>query len=160
MPQPTQLYKQPAHFWRKHAPTLAQLLSADTYKALLRLSTFDNLCAVVGEAQIFVYFRLATGLHPRAFEQIVYRTYMSTSPTPENELVYEINFLQVCLEIVQALQRRDACKGLGKLQESKIDEPDTGKLYRFQNEMRRRFDSIQVVIDQGTSKDLKEDLGK
>lgn len=84
---------------------------------------------------------------------------MQTSPSTEQENIYEINFLQVCLEMLQTLQRWEVCKKLDLFEVFKAYQDDVPKMYRFQNEMRCKFASCRVVMEQGLSNNLKKEFG-
>lgn len=118
----------------------------------------DNVRAVVAESQLFLYVKLATGLHPRALEQIVYRRYMNIEPSVKN--TFAMNFLQLSLQMLKDLQRGAACGGLCSLEEYKAVISNPMAHFEFRADMRRRFHSMAVVFEQGSSPDLYEELGK
>ncbi len=97
-------------------------------------------------------------MHDRALEQITLGEYLRTPATLENS--HHLAFYDAVLQIVPCLRSKGIFSGTPSLAEYEKRFEDTLFIRQFEQDMRRRFSSFDMVYKYSISKEMFQIISK
>ncbi len=97
-------------------------------------------------------------MHDRALEQIILGEYLRTRAAVENS--YYLAFYDAVLQIVPCLRSKGLFNGIPSLAEYERRFEDSLFIRQFEQDMRRRFSSFDMVYKYSISKQMTQIISK